>query len=143
MADLREQPAQQAVFAVNGGFIPYPTRMVDPYIEHMKRGGVSLDYHPQPNAGHSTAWWPDEGHLRDVRARHPRQPLPDTLTWEMGNSAGFNRAHRLVTTARRAEERREVVADLNDMPMPTSADFGAQRHAINARRLDRMRSGLA
>jgi hypothetical protein len=123
--NLRNKP----IFAVNGGRDPlYPTRVVDPYIEHMKRGGVSVDYHPQPNAGHNTAWWPDVKDLYETFVReHPRRPLPDTLTWEMGNSAGFNRAHWLVIDklgASKGDAR--SLADLNDMPMPPSADFGAR-----------------
>jgi hypothetical protein len=123
--NLRNKP----MFAVNGGRDPlYPTRVVEPYIEHMKRGGVGLDYHPQPNAGHNTAWWPDVKDAYETFVReHPRKPLPDTLTWEVGNSAGFNRAHWLIIDrlgAQKSDAR--PLADLNDMPMPPSADFGAR-----------------
>ena len=96
------------MFAVNGGRDPlYPTRVVDPYIDHLKRGGVSIDYHPQPNAAHNTAWWPEVKDTYEAFVReHPRRPLPDTLTWEMGNGAAVNRAHWLMhRPARRAEER--------------------------------------
>ena len=58
---------------------------------------------------------------------HPRRPLPDTLTWEMGNSAGFNRAHWLVIDRLGAQKSdAKSLADLNDMPVPLSADFGAR-----------------
>jgi len=123
--NLRNKP----MFAVNGGRDPlYPTRVVEPYIEHMKHGGVSLDYHPQPNAGHNTAWWPDVKAVYETFVReHPRKPLPDTLTWEMGNSAGFNRAHWLVIDRLGAQKSDATsLADLNDMPMPPSADFGVR-----------------
>ena len=123
--NLRNKP----MFAVNGGRDPlYPTRVIDPYIEHMRRGGVPVDYRPQPNAGHNTAWWPDvkeqyEGFVRE----HPRKPLPDTLTWETGNTAAFNRAHWLVIDRLGAPKGDATsLADLNDMPMPPSADFGAR-----------------
>jgi predicted peptidase len=40
------------LFVVNGGRDPmYPTSVVDPYIEHLKRGGVDVVYRPQPDAG--------------------------------------------------------------------------------------------
>ena len=123
--NLRNKP----MFAVNGGRDPlYPTRVVDPYIEHLKSGGVSLDYHPQPNAGHNTAWWPEVVDTYEAFVReHPRRPLPDTLTWEMGNSAGFNRAHWLVLDRLGAQKGdAKALADLNDMPMPPSADFGVR-----------------
>jgi hypothetical protein len=123
--NLRNKP----VFAVNGGRDPlYPTRIVEPYIEHMKRGGVDVDYHPQPNAGHNTAWWPDVKDTYEAFVReHPRTPLPDTLTWEMGNSAGFNRAHWLVIDRLGAQKSdAKGFADLNEMPMPPSGDFGVR-----------------
>ena len=123
--NLRNKP----MFAVNGGRDPlYPTRVVDPYIEHLKRGGVAVDYHPQPDAGHNTAWWPEVKDTYETFVReHPRKPLPDTLTWEMGNSAGFNRAHWLVIDRLGAPKGDATsLADLNDMPMPPSADFGAR-----------------
>ena len=68
--NLRNKP----IFAVNGGRDPlYPTRVVDPYIEHMKRGGVDVDYHPQPDAGHNTAWWPQvKDTVRSLRAATTR-----------------------------------------------------------------------
>ena len=132
--NLRNKP----LFAVNGGRDPlYPTRVVDPYIDHLKKGGVSIDYHPQPNAGHNTAWWPEikesyEAFVRD----HPRQPLPDTLTWEMGNSAAFDRAHWLVIDrlgAQKSDAR--ALSDLNDMPMPPSADFGVRSGGMRINRV--------
>ena len=123
--NLRNKP----MFAVNGGRDPlYPTRVVDPSIEHLKRGGVSLDYHPQPNAGHNTAWWPEVKDRYEAFVReHPRRPLPDALTWEMGNSAAFGRAHWLIIDRLGAQKNdAKALADLNEMPMPPSADFGAR-----------------
>ena len=117
--NLRNKP----LFAVNGGRDPlYPTRVVDPYIEHLKKGGVSIDYHPQPNAAHNTAWWPEVKDSYEAFVReHPRQPLPDTLTWEMGNSAAFDRAHWLVIDRLGAQKSdAKALADLNDMAMPPS-----------------------
>src|SRR5436309_3765508 len=92
--NLRNKP----LFAVNGGRDPlYPTAVVDPYIEHMKRGGVSVDYHPQPTAGHNTAWWPDVKETFEAFVReHPRSPLPDVLTWETSDTSARSRAHWLV-----------------------------------------------
>ncbi|MCU1384021.1 MAG: hypothetical protein JWL71_2718 [Acidobacteria bacterium] len=123
--NLRNKP----IFAVNGGRDPlYPTRVVDPTIAHLIHGGVSVDYHPQPNAAHNTAWWPEVKDLYETFVReHPRQPLPDTLTWEMGNSAAFNRAHWLVIDRLGAQKSdAKGLADLNEMAMPPSADFGAR-----------------
>jgi PDZ domain-containing protein len=135
--NLRNKP----IFAVNGGRDPlYPTRVVDPYIEHMKRGGVTIDYHPQPDAGHNTAWWPEvkdtfEAFVRD----HPRQPLPDALTWEVGNSVEHHRAHWLVIDRLGAQkDDARSLADVNDMETAPSADFGARS---NGTRINRVTPG--
>jgi poly(3-hydroxybutyrate) depolymerase len=123
--NLRNKP----VFAVNGGRDRlYPTSIVDPHIAHMKRGGVAIDYHPQPEAGHNTAWWPEvkdtfEAFVRD----HPRKPLPDVLTWETSDTTAHNRAHWLVIDklgAQKSDAR--SLSDLNEMEMPPSPDFGVR-----------------
>ena len=67
---------------------------------------------------------------------HPRKPLPDTLTWETGDSAAHNRAHWLVIDTLGAQKSdAKALADLNDMPMPPAADFGVRsdRHAHQPR----------
>jgi hypothetical protein len=123
---------------VNGGRDPlYPTRVVEPYIDHLKHGGVSVDYHPQPNAAHNTAWWPDVKDTYETFVRdHPRRPLPDTLTWETANGAPFNRAHWLIVDRFGAQKNdAKALADLNDMPMPPSADFGVRSAGMRINRV--------
>ena len=126
--NLRNKP----LFIVNGGRDPlYPTRIVDPYVEHYRRGGVTLDYHPQ-DAGHNTSWWPQ---VRDVYEEfvraHPRNPLPDTLTWETDGQA-HTRAHWLVIDALgKGKDEAASLTDLNDFVGPPAADFGAR--SIGAR----------
>jgi hypothetical protein len=138
--NLRDKP----FFVVNGGRDPlYPTRVVDPHIAHMKQGGVSVDYHPQPTAGHNTAWWPEVKDTYEAFVReHPRKPLPDVLTWEASDSGLHNRAHWLIidriAAARPAQDGDHVIADLNDMPEPPAADFGARS---NGTRINRVMPG--
>ncbi|HXI30473.1 MAG TPA: hypothetical protein VNG89_18675, partial [Vicinamibacterales bacterium] len=115
--NLRNKP----IFAVNGGRDPlYPTRIVDPTIEQMKRGGVTVDYHPQPNGVHNTAWWPEVKDTYEAFVReHPRTALPDTLTWEVGNSVEHHRAHWLIVDRLGAQkDDARTLDDLNDMPTP-------------------------
>jgi acetyl esterase/lipase len=91
--NLRNKP----MYVVNGGRDRlYPTAAVEPYVLHLKKAGVSIDYHPQPQGEHNTAWWPDvkESYEAFV-ATHPRKPSPDRLTWEMSDLA-HSRAHWLV-----------------------------------------------
>jgi hypothetical protein len=135
--NLRDKP----IFAVNGGRDPlYPTRVVDPTIEQMKRGGVTVDYHPQPDAGHNTAWWPQVKDVFEAFVHdHPRPPLPDTLTWEVGNSTEHHRAHWLVIDRLGAQkDDAKALADLNDMPTPPTPDFGARS---NGTRINRVTPG--
>ena len=132
--NLRNKP----IFAVNGGRDRlYPTALVDPHIAHMKRGGVSLDYHPQPEAGHNTAWWPEvKGAFETFVREHPRKPLPDVLTWETSRTMAGNRAHWLIIDklgAPRGEA--TALADLNDMAMPPSADFGVRSIGMRINRV--------
>ena len=56
-----------------------------------------IDYHPRPEAGHDTAWWPEmrEPFETFVRA-HRRDPLPPALTWEATDRDVPSRAHWLV-----------------------------------------------
>jgi predicted esterase len=86
------------LFIVNGSNdLLYPARGIAPYVEHLKRSGVELEYHPQPDAGHNTAWWPD---VRETFERfvhdHPRDPLPRRMTWEVTDRQLPGRAHWLV-----------------------------------------------
>jgi hypothetical protein len=86
------------LFIVNGGNDPlYPVRAVAPYVAHLERSGVALEFHPQADAGHNTAWWPD---VRDIFERfvreHPRNPLPTKITWEVTDRQLPGRAHWLL-----------------------------------------------
>jgi len=85
-------------FIVNGGRDPlYPTRAVEPFINHLHRIGASIVYHPQPEAGHNTDWWPTEKDSFEQFAReHPRDPLPDRVSWETDRTDRYNRAHWLI-----------------------------------------------
>ena len=90
--NLRNKP----MFVVNGGKDPlYPTFDVEPFVKHLM-SAVDIAYHPQPEAGHNTSWWPT---VRDTFeqfvADHPRDPHPDKLTWETA-VLEHNRAHWLV-----------------------------------------------
>ena len=99
----------------------------------MKRGGVTLDYHPQPEAGHNTAWWPEMKDTFETFAReHPRNPLPDVLTWETGRTDAGNRAHWL------------VIDKLGTLPGDAASARRSERHGDAAvaglRRADRRRA---
>ena len=123
--NLRNKP----LFIVNGGRDPlYPTRIVDPYVEHYRKGGVALEYHPQPDAGHTTQWWPDvKDSFEEFVRTHPRKPLPDTLTWEASDISKHNRAHWLIIDRIGAvKDDAKSLPDLNEMAMGPAPDFGVR-----------------
>jgi acetyl esterase/lipase len=123
--NLRNKP----LFIVNGGRDPlYPTDLIDPHIEHFRKAGVSLVYKPQPDAGHNTQWWPQVKDEFETFAReHPRNPLPDALTWETSDTNAHNRAHWLIVDRLgvTAKDARGLV-DVNEVAISPRAEFGLQ-----------------
>ena len=61
-------------FIVNGGRDPlYPVAAVAPHVEMIAAAGAEVMFHPQPEAGHDTSWWPTERDaFRAVRHRPTR-----------------------------------------------------------------------
>jgi acetyl esterase/lipase len=124
--NLRNKP----LFVVNGGRDPlYPTSLVGPVVEHLKAAGVDVEYRPQATAGHDTSWWPEiSGPFEEFAAAHPRQPLPDTLTWEAGAPNVPARAHWLVierlTGGDSPAPEARPLPDVNRMPSRPALDFG-------------------
>jgi hypothetical protein len=116
--NLRNKP----MFVVNGGKDPlYPVADVEPFVKQLMNG-VNIEYHPQPDAGHNTAWWPE---LKDVFEKfvsdYPRNPHPDKLTWEMAGMAQ-NRAHWLVIDQLGLQSGdAKSLPDLNVMRDPTGS----------------------
>ena len=104
------------MYVVNGGRDRlYPTAAVEPYVLHLKKAGVAIDYHPQPLGEHNTAWWPDvKDSYETFVATHPRKPSPDRLTWETSDLA-HNRAHWLVINKLGAQPGdAKTLPDVND-----------------------------
>jgi hypothetical protein len=106
----------------------------------MQKGGVTVDYQPQPEGVHNTAWWPE---VKDpfeafVRA-HARDPHPVALTWETEEPApgrprdvryAGDRAHWLVID-RLAPRRAETpLADLNDFASGAETNFGVRTNGM-------------
>lgn len=115
------------IFAVNGGRDPlYPAATVSPYVEQLTNSGGDVTYRPQPNAGHDTSWWPE---MREPIERfvsdHPRQPLPDKITWETGAPNLPSRAHWLVVQRlATASAEPPLQPDANRMTTAVAPDFG-------------------
>jgi hypothetical protein len=137
--NLRNKP----FFVVNGGRDRlYPTAAVEPYVLHLKKAGVSIDYHPQPLGEHNTAWWPD---VRDsferFAAEHPRDPSPARVTWETSNLK-HNRAHWLVIDKLGAQpgDPRNL-PDVNEFSPVEAMSVPLFEHRVPSGRVDLVRSG--
>ncbi len=137
--NLRDKP----FFVINGGRDRlYPTSAVEPYVLHMKKAGVAVDYHPQPLGEHNTAWWPDvkESFERFV-AEHPRSPSPSRLTWETSD-VQHGRAHWLVITRLgKAATDAKNLPDVNDYSSNDVVGGPLFEHRQRSGRVDLTRTG--
>jgi hypothetical protein len=125
-------------FVVNGGKDPlYPTAAVEPYVRHLQKGGMTLDYDPQPDGVHNTAWWPSVKETFEAFVQnHPRDPLPSRLTWEAEQAPVpdgskdlrdiVNRAHWLVIDKIGAPRAQALLPDLNEFPAGSQPNFGVR-----------------
>jgi hypothetical protein len=132
--------ANKPFFIVNGGRDPlYPAAAAQRYVDHLRRGGVSIVYKPQPAAGHDTSWWPEvKDDFETFVREHPRLPLPDRLTWETSDVRSAGRAHWLVIDklgSRPSDA--STLADLNDLGDGRSLF----RHRARSGRIDVVRKG--
>jgi PDZ domain len=113
-------------FVVNAGRDHlYPAHIVQPYVEHLMRLGTDVVFHVQPESDHGTAWWPEE--LPSYEAfvdDHPRDPLPDKLTWETERVDRYNRAHWLVIDKLGPVAGDSSLTDSNLLRLGTEYDFG-------------------
>jgi dienelactone hydrolase len=119
-------------FVVNGGQDPlYPTELVEPYLTHFQKGGVEIDYKPQPQGVHNTAWWPQvKDTFEAFVTAHRRNPLPARLTWETDGNPRTNRAAWLVIDRLRPRRPEVPLADLNQRVIGTAKNFGVRTNGM-------------
>lgn len=113
-------------FIVNGGQDRlYPTVAAEPYINLIRRAGATVVYRPQPDAGHDVSWWPSERDNVEAFVRdHPRDPLPDRLSWETERTDRYNRAHWLIIDKLGTADGESRFDDANTVPSEIGFDFG-------------------
>jgi hypothetical protein len=137
--NLRNKP----LYAINGGRDRlYPISAVEPYVLHLKKAGVSIDYHPQPLGEHNTAWWPDvKASFERFVTDHPRDPSPARLTWETSDLA-HGRAHWLVITklGKSASDAKHL-PDANDYSPVDVLAAPLFEHRQRSGRVDLVRTG--
>ena len=92
--------AGEALFVVNGETDRlYPAARVLPYVEAFRQEGATVVFRARPG-GHNTRWW--NGESRRMEAfmnEHPRDPLPDRLSWATEDTERFGRLHWLLIDA--------------------------------------------
>ncbi len=123
--------ANKPFFVVNAGRDHlYPAHLIQPYVEHLRTLGGEVMFHVQPESEHGTAWWPEErGAFEAFVADHPRDPLPDKLSWETERTDRYNRAHWLVIDKLGDVGGQSDLPDSNQMPRGREYDFGLRINA--------------
>jgi poly(3-hydroxybutyrate) depolymerase len=88
------------LFAVNGEVDRlYPTEVVAPYMERFREAGVDITFRPQAGGGHDMRWVPGEAeNIRTFIRQHPRDPLPDRMSWETERTDRYQRHHWVILT---------------------------------------------
>lgn len=119
-------------FVVNGGNDPlYPAARVEPYVKQFQAGGLTMEYHPQPEAGHNTAWWPTvKDSFERFVAAHPREPHPSRVTWQTDSTTSRNRAHWLVIDRLAPVRPGDELPDLNDFTAGAEPNFGVRSNGM-------------
>jgi dienelactone hydrolase len=118
--------ANKPFFVVNAGRDHlYPAHLIQPYVEHLTKLGGEVTFHVQRESEHGTAWWPEErGAFEAFVADHPRDPLPDKISWETERTDRYNRAHWLVIDRLGDVDGQSDLADSNLLHRGREYDFG-------------------
>jgi len=114
------------LYVVNGGRDRlYPAHSLELYVEHLQKLGTPLVFRVYPDSDHSTAWWPqDRGAFEDFVHDHPREPLPDRISWETERTDRHNRAHWLIIDRLGAVDGESRLPDSNILRRGLEYDFG-------------------
>jgi membrane-associated protease RseP (regulator of RpoE activity) len=103
----------------------YPAHVVELYVDHLRKLGVPVVYRVYPELDHSTEWWPNERpELESFVHDHPREPLPDTISWQTERVDRFNRAHWLIIDRLGAVAGERRLPDTNLLRLGRELDFG-------------------
>ena len=123
------------LYVVNGGQDRlYPVAAVQPFMDMLSRAGASVVFRPQPQAGHDTSWWPTERpRVEGFLGEHPRDPLPDRVSWQTERTDRYNRFRWIVVDALDDARQGSGIADVDTLETPAVYDFGMR---IDSRRED-------
>ena len=118
-------------YVVNTGRDPqYPGHVMAIYVDHLRKLGTPVVYRVYSELEHSTEWWTDERpELESFVHDHPREPLPDTISWQTERIDRFNRAHWLVIDRLGAVDGERRLPDTNLLHRGRELDFGVRINA--------------
>ena len=103
----------------------YPAHVTQVYVDHLRKLGGTVVFRVYPEMDHSTAWWPNERPEFEAFVHdHPREPLPDRISWQTERVDRFNRAHWLIVDRLGAVEGESRLPDTNLLIRGREADFG-------------------
>ena len=94
----------------------YPLASVMPWWTLFEAAGLRPVKHVKDRSGHDIRWWPEEAPLMDAFIQeHPRDPLPDRVDWETGQTDQFNRSHWVVIDEIGAAASESVLESVNQV----------------------------
>lgn len=114
------------LFIVNGGRDRlYPAHVAEIYANHLRTLGATVVFRVYPESDHSTSWWPDERATFEAFVHdHPREPLPDRISWQTERTDRYNRAHWLVVDRLGSVPGESRLGDSNILRRGRELDFG-------------------
>ena len=147
-ADPQLYPTNMAncpMYMVNGGRDQlYPAASVAPFTDLIKRAGASVEFHVYPDAGHNTAWWPEERPVYETfLAAHPRVAHPETLTWETDRTDRYNRMRWLVINQLGKRSSDVALTDVNSVESRSGSRQPVYERLRPSGRVDITRKGNA
>jgi len=87
-------------------------------------------FHIKTEAGHNTDWWLEERQSYETFVEdHPRDPLPDKISWETERIDRYNRAHWLVIDRLGNIKTESALTDTNLLHRGSEYDFGMRLNA--------------
>ena len=103
----------------------YPAHVTQIYVDHLHRLGGVVTFRVYPELDRSTDWWANERpEFESFVHDHPRDPLPDKISWQTERVDRFNRAHWLVIDSLGAVASENRLPDTNLLHRGRELDFG-------------------
>ena len=103
----------------------YPAHVVQLHVDHLRKLGSQVVFRVYPELDHSTEFWPNERpEFESFVHDHPREPLPDRISWQTERVDRFNRAHWLVIDRLGPVAGESRLPDTNLLHRGRELDFG-------------------